>query len=141
VTGYSDTADSNISSSAFVTSSSGQLFDLGTLGGPLSAGRGINNTGQVVGYSFLANNSEVAFVTDNGVMKDLNTLLVSGTTDWVLTEAFGINDAGQITGSGIHNGVMRAFLMTPVPVPAAVWMMGSGLFGLLGFNSRRRANA
>ena len=29
----------------------------------------------------------------------------------------------------------------PVPVPAAVWMMGSGLLGLLGVSARRRVNS
>jgi probable HAF family extracellular repeat protein len=48
-------------------------------------------------------------------MVDLNTL-IDPTLGWVLTTAAGINDAGQIVGSGVINGQSHAFLMTP---PAA----------------------
>ena len=73
-------------------------------------------------------------------MKDLNTLLNPSGTGWVLNAASGINDSGQITGYGVHNGLTRAFLLSPVPavaVPAAIWLFGSGL-GLLTFTNRRK---
>jgi len=136
VTGEAQTTDG--ANHAFVTNNSGGLVDLGSLFGA-SHGQDINDLGQVVGdYSRFG--SRRAFVTDQGVMQDLTGLLVAGTTDWVLTEAYGINNAGQITGAGDHNGLRHAFLLTPVtvPVPAAFWLMASGLLGLLGFNARRR---
>jgi len=45
-------------------------------------------------------------------MIDLNNLLplFSG---WVLIGANGVNDSGQITGWGLHNGVERAFRLDP----------------------------
>jgi probable HAF family extracellular repeat protein len=45
-------------------------------------------------------------------MKDLNTLIPAN-SGWFLQEARGINDAGQIVGSGWNNGQYRAFVLTP----------------------------
>jgi len=50
---------------------------------------------------------------------------------------FGINDAGQITGMGLYDGQVSAFLMTdpPAPVPepgtSLVTVSGLGLIALL----------
>lgn len=128
---------------AFVTNNSGGLVDLGSLSGN-SQGYDINDLGVVVGaYGFDNNNNVLdyrAFVIENGDMKDLTSLLVTGSMEWQLNWAGGINNLGQITGQGTHDGLKRAFLLTPVsvPVPAAFWLMASGLLGLLGFNARRR---
>jgi probable HAF family extracellular repeat protein len=138
VTGYYLTANYG-AYRAFATDSSGQMIDLGTLGGS-SYGWGINSSGQVVGNSILANGREHAFVTDNGIMRDLNSLLASNATGWELWDAYGINNAGQIAASGFYNGDQHAFLLTPissVPTPGAVWLFGSGLIGLLSFNRRK----
>ncbi len=35
---------------------------------------------------------------------------------------------------------IQDFIPTPVPVPGAVWLLGSGLIGLLAFGGRRRNN-
>jgi hypothetical protein len=52
--------------------------------------------------------------------------------------ASGVNDQGQIAaaivGGGAYQGVL---VLTPVPVPAAVWLFGSGLAGLAGLARRR----
>jgi probable HAF family extracellular repeat protein len=45
-------------------------------------------------------------------MTDLNSLIPAG-SGWVLTSARGINDAGQIVGTGTISGVQHAFLLTP----------------------------
>lgn len=127
---------------AFVTNLNGQIVDLGTLK-TYSEGRGINDKGQVVGFSYDQGftpdgpvSNAIAFIADNGTLLDLNTLLDNSATGWELIVANDINDAGLITGAGYHNGLLRAFLMTPVPAPAAFWLMGSNLLGLLGLSSR-----
>jgi hypothetical protein len=69
-------------------------------------------------------------------MIDLN-LLIDPTTGWVLNEASGINESGQIVGWGLHNGQTRAFLITPVPEASTYGMMLAGL-GLVGIAASRR---
>ena len=86
-----------------------RLKDLGTLGGNNSFAYGVNNSGQVVGYSYLQGTDAThAFLYSDGLLLDLNSLIASD-SGWLLTEAYGIDDAGRIAGSGIHNGEQRAF--------------------------------
>jgi probable HAF family extracellular repeat protein len=75
----------------------GKIQDLGTVpGDPCSRGRGINARGQVVGGSSDCANFLHAFIWENdGPMQDLNTLIASG-SGWQLTNAFNINDRGEI---------------------------------------------
>lgn len=89
------------------------MTDLGTLGGGSSFAYSINDSGTVVGYSWLAGGANPhAFVYANGIMLDLNSMLASG-SGWELTEAYGINDAGQIVGSGLFHGQVSAFRLDP----------------------------
>ena len=43
-----------------------------------------------------------------------------------------------LEGIAVRNGQVTA-TPAPVPIPAAVWLFGSGLLGLMGFSQRRRA--
>jgi len=96
--------------------SGGSMIDLGTVGTDTwSWGYSINASGQVVGLSGTPNVDSKAFLwTSAGGMVDLNSLIPSG-SGWQLNTAFGINDAGQITGRGFYNGARHAFLLTPPP--------------------------
>ena len=109
VVGYSPIAE-NSDYHAFLYEGT-TMNDLGTLGGSESYAFGINNSGQVAGYSGTTGNSaHHAFLYDGGNMIDLNTLLPTG-SGWVLRQAYGINDSGQIVGEGYNlNGGSRAFL-------------------------------
>lgn len=98
--------------------------DLGSLGGNSARAFGINQLGHVVGHSYLSDNTTLhAFLWVNGVLRDLNDLLPAG-SGWVLNEARAINDFGQITGYGAHNGITRAFLMSPVPTAVTILLDG-----------------
>ena len=125
----------------FVWTSNAGMVDVGTFGGDFSEAKDVNNLGQVVGSARYADNTSGAFIYENGILFDLNTLVEAG-TGWQLTDAAGINDRGQIVGTGITaDGDEHAFLLTPsaVPVPAAVWLFSSGLLGLLSLSRMRRS--
>jgi probable HAF family extracellular repeat protein len=80
----------------------------------------VNTAGDVVGMMFLSV-GEHAFLAAGGQVFDLNDLIPAG-TEWVLQEAFSINDAGQIVGKGYLTSsptVTRYFLMQVTePEPA-----------------------
>ena len=82
------------------------MQDLGTLGGFLSIGYGINNVGQVIGYSFLTGDLQHhAFLYSGGSMLDLGALGGSQSI------GYGINDVGEAVGSfWTSSGQQRAFL-------------------------------
>ena len=98
---------------AFLWTEGAGMKDLGHLGGGKSRALAISNKGMVVGTSTLIDGSNRAFRwTQAGGMIDLNTLLPRN-SGWVLTAAWDVNDEGQITGEGLHNGAQRAFRLNP----------------------------
>lgn len=111
------------------------MHDLGSLEGDSghSAGWGINNSGQIVGYSSIPNMINVthAFVYDDvSGMLDLNNL-ISPDSGWVLSNALDINSHGQIVGGGLFNGQQHAYLLTPIPEPATLSLLALGGLALL----------
>jgi len=101
---------------AFLWTRQDGIQDLGALPGDVySEAHGINERRQVVGISCDAAGSCRAFLWQNGVMTDLNTLVAPGYTD-VLTTAQDINDLGEITGRAFDpdTGERPAFLATPI---------------------------
>jgi probable HAF family extracellular repeat protein len=91
----------------------GRMRALGTLAGDAaSEARAINAGGDVVGRSGAADFSRSrAVIWQNGQAIDLNQRISAA--DWTLTVASGINDVGQIVGTGVRGGQLRAFLLNP----------------------------
>lgn len=124
------------------------IIDLGTLGGSRSFANGVNDAGLVTGVSDVDQTSAIhAFVWD-GVMHDLNDLLVdlpAGVT--IELQGSGqlgvvINRHGQIAASGryLTGGPgptsIRAFLLTPVPEPAAAAAAACAALAAIAFARR-----
>jgi probable HAF family extracellular repeat protein len=112
VAGSFDYAGDWTSSHAFLYDSTNDdstngMQDLSTLGGTNSYGNGINDSGEVVGYSYTAGDQNYhAFLYEDGVMKDLGTLGGSH------SNASDINDSGQVVGEAAYDssGYSHAFL-------------------------------
>jgi probable HAF family extracellular repeat protein len=110
-------------------------FGKGLLGTttPLQMGTAnyINAIGQIVGY--LDDGSGQRATLWNGpVITDLNDL-ISPLSAWVLTYPTGMNEAGQIVGSGFFLGNSRGWIMSPylkvITLPPIYWQI---MFGFLG---------
>ncbi|OLB64417.1 MAG: hypothetical protein AUI10_11185 [Actinobacteria bacterium 13_2_20CM_2_72_6] len=76
----------------------------------------VNAAGQIVGTAdpqCVPCPAPRAWLWQNGTLTPLDTLIPAG-SGWTLQQANGINDRGQIVGAGVHNGHLRAYLLTPV---------------------------
>jgi probable HAF family extracellular repeat protein len=84
--------------------------------GSISQALGINKHGQVVGISCLAGFVDCrAFIWENGVMTDLNTLVGNDYSDH-LVFANDINDAGEITGGAFNSSTLESLAFLAVPI-------------------------
>jgi len=96
--------------------SKGKMIDLGVLpNGTTSEANSINAWGQVVGGATVNSSpypTTVAFLYSDGKMRDLNDMIAAN-SGWVLFDATGINNRGQIVGTGTLNGVLDGFLLSP----------------------------
>ena len=91
------------------------MSDLGTLPGDvISVGCGINNRGQVTGVSIDSDGNLRAYLWQNGVMTDLNSLIPPNSPLYLM-HAFSINSAGEIVGFAYNTqtGNVDAYLAIP----------------------------
>ncbi len=117
----------------FLFTAAGTLHNLRTLPcGPFEAafgsGHGINDHRQIVGMLGCVTSpptlgDQVAAIWEQGIgWRNLNELIPPG-SGWELYYATGINNRGQIIGSGFLNGENRAYLLTPDPAPMPTWQV------------------
>lgn len=107
-----------------------------------SIANSINDSSQIVGYSYLPDEQQRAVIWDNGILVDLNTQLPID-AGWTLSSAARINNAGQIIGTGLLNGQEQGYLLTPEPVPEpdgaiASFAGCSILLAVAGFKYRKQ---
>jgi len=108
----------NKANHAFLWTKQTGMQDLGVLQGDVnSVGASINDRAQVVGSSYgeggpMMGNPR-AFLWENGVMTDLNTLVPANSPLYLLI-GFSINARGEIAGFGVTNdGEIHAYLASP----------------------------
>jgi probable HAF family extracellular repeat protein len=108
----------NKANHAFLWTKQTGMQDLGVLPGDVnSAATSINDRAQVVGQSYgdggpMMGNPR-AFLWENGVMTDLNTLVPANSPLYLLI-GFSINSRGEIAGFGVtNNGQIHAYLASP----------------------------
>jgi probable HAF family extracellular repeat protein len=109
VVGFSSSFDPETTDEVFESFlySDGVMIDLG-VPGSANIAHDINDSGQIVGWA-----SGRAYIYNDGVVTDLNTLIPAG-TGLTLYAATGINNAGQIVGYAFSGGSTHAFLLTPI---------------------------
>jgi uncharacterized membrane protein len=126
--------------------------DLGTLGGPSGLAVAINDSGLIAGWSDTADGASHLTLWDHGHIIDLTQfipadLLAAGwqslqgginnsalSSDWL-----DLNNQGTVVSNLYDNdghAIPILLTPTPVPVPAAVWLFGSGLAGLIGLRRK-----
>lgn len=100
-------------------SASNTTTNLGTLGGTWGEARGINATGQVVGYAALPEDSNAhGFLWEPTTQKMLDLGTLGG--EW--SEAYAINNAGQVVG--------YSFLPDESESIGFLWVSGAGMLNL-----------
>ena len=115
VIGGSDLSGDTVIHSFLWTKAEG-MQDLGTLSGDaISLGGWINNKTQVVGWSCDSSGNCRAYLWQNNVMTDLNSLIPAHSKLYLMF-AYGITDAGDIVGQAMDKstGDLHAFLARPV---------------------------
>ncbi len=105
---------------------------------------GINDAGLIVGQSKiwldLAQGTFLSRATlwEGTLAHDLSDWVDNG-EGWTLSAAMGINASGQIVGVGLYQGKRAGFILSPVPEPSSLWMLGIGI-AFVGMAGRHRAS-
>ena len=126
------------------------LTPLQLAGGPNGFGLGVNDAGWVVGRSEFVGSDDVLATlwTADGTAHDLNTLVAEGGEGWKLIEAASVSNTGYITGTALIDldptptrdlFEARAYLLVPIPEPAAGTTMLAAAAAILLARRRRRS--
>ena len=117
----------------------GSLYD----GGILLANSVTSSIGEryaTVGSFFSATDPIIDYTNiANGTIDGLFTLLVTSGSRTFDTNDLFIKTFGDSGNAGFDGTITSVQTSTVVPVPATVWLFGSGLIGLIGFAKRKHS--
>jgi len=102
---------------------------------------GINDSGLAVGYYGDSTTSQHGYFynTNTGLYTFLDDPAAQFHNGVEVTQITGISNSGEIAGFYTDaNGLAHSFIATPVPIPGAIWLLGSGLLGLAGWRRFRK---
>ena len=108
---------------------------LNLLGGMLSVEVGFALTADTYVFDLITSSS------DDGILGDFDSLSVTG-----YDPGYSLFAGIVLDDIGIGLGPTEIYRLTlsridPVPVPAAVWLFGTGIFGLMGLARRKQARS
>ena len=138
------------SGSVSFTYNGSSLLNPFTLGDPYVFSLGLLDTGAVAdGFEFRYSSTDNITDPANPIgasfpnyCTDLGQLVLDFGCQGIGDITFRLNSAGDwsISGTGASDiGGSGQFSVSAVPVPAAVWLFGSGLVGLIGLARRKKA--
>ena len=139
IIGESTYQDRNFNMHAFLHTGSGLLTpddDIGTFGGATSNAFYINDLGQVIGVADDASGDSLPFLYQNSTLYKISDLLPAN-AGLTLQAVYGLNNNGQILGSGMDTFGQTRFFVLSVPEPGSVMAMGVGCW-VLGVGMLRR---
>jgi uncharacterized membrane protein len=122
----------------FLYSESGSR-DLGVVLDPANeaAASSINDSGVIVGSAETISGPLAWIYTPETGFSDLDKDIVPN-SGWSLFGASGINNAGQIVGSGLLDGQQHGFLLTPVPEPKPIVLVLFALIAVAGVSAKSK---
>lgn len=93
----------------------GRMIDLGTpIGDVCATATGINARDQIVGSAGVCGSGGDGFLWQNGTIYNTNDLVIPPAPGWRVTDAFYINNRGEILGAGsFKGGETRTILLEP----------------------------
>jgi len=95
---------------------SGNVIHIGLPGSNWDSASAVNDLGQAVGTSLLANGDSHAFLYTNGQTSDLNKLIpLPG--NWTITGAINIDDQGRILANAVTGAVDHTVILVPQSAP------------------------
>src|SRR5687768_1677150 len=94
---------------------SGDIHNLGTIGGTVSEGYAVNDAGQVAGYSYAPGDVEYHAFLYTGTPGSGGAMADLGTFGGGYSQGFGINASGQVTGYSWTSLETHAFRYTGTP--------------------------
>ncbi len=110
----------------------GTLSIRGTLVGPDFGGRGRLVSADLDLNAFVITENLIGFNTVNLNCRISGVVCSDSESVYLRLDTAGFN-------TSLRNFTATGLAVTTIPLPAAVWLLGSGLLGLAGFSRRRRA--